>query len=90
MPIFTNLNWRIRSTPCPDTFPYTSDDDAPPCFPSKYPYQELDNVVMMPHRGADHRMEHLQLQLRAMLSKGINQLSQRISPPSRISPNQGS
>lgn len=73
----------------PDTFPYTSDDDAPPCFPSKYPYQELDNVVMMPHRGADHRMEHLQLRLRTMLSERINQASQGISLPSQISPKRG-
>ncbi len=79
MPIFTNLNWQIGSTPKP----------PPPCFPSKYPYQELDNVVMMPHRGADHRMEHLQLRLRTMLSERINQASQGISLPSQISPKRG-
>ena len=73
----------------PETFPYVTDDHAPPCFPSNYPYQELDNVVMMPHRGADHRMIHLKQRLITMLAERINQASRHQTLPSKISPARG-
>lgn len=68
----------------PDTYPFITDDDQQPCFPSQYPYQELENVVMLPHRGADHRMIQLQVRLRSMLCDRINQLSQGESIPNQI------
>ncbi len=73
----------------PSSYPYMPDDDANPCFPSEYPYQELDNVVMTPHRGADYRMEHLQKRLRSMLAERINQAAQGIDLPNKISPQHG-
>lgn len=73
----------------PPTFPYETDDNQAPCFPSQYPYQELDNVVMIPHRGSDHRMEHLQLRLRTLLAERINQAAQGVGLPNKISPQQG-
>lgn len=68
----------------PDSYPFESDENAPPCFPSQYPFQELDNVVMLPHRGADHRMERLQIQLRTMLCERINQASRGQTMPNKI------
>lgn len=68
----------------PETYPFSDDAQESPCFPSDFPYQDLDNVVMLPHRGADHRMEHLQIRLRSMIAERINQASRTEPLPDRI------
>lgn len=68
----------------PSTYPFESDDQASPCFPSQYPYQKLDNLVMLPHRGSDHRMKRLQEHLISMLCERINQLSLGQAIPNQV------
>lgn len=73
----------------PDTYPYEPDDQEPPCLPANLPYQDLDNVLILPHRGSDHRMKHLQQRLHSMLAEQINLFTQGLTPASPIDPLRG-
>ncbi|BDS08553.1 hypothetical protein NT6N_35930 [Oceaniferula spumae] len=74
----------------PPSFPYDNKNDhPPPCFPSKHPYHELENLVMTPHRGSDYRMETLQHRLRNLIVERINQAAEGIPLPNKVSVKHG-
>lgn len=51
-------------------------EEAKTTYPSEYPFHELDNLVMSPHRGGssaeaeENRIEHLAMLVRAFAEKG--------------------
>lgn len=70
-------------------FPPEPNQTPPPCYPSKYPYHNLDNVIMLPHRGSDHRMIQLQQELIQSLCLKIQAAAEGTPLPDRIDPRRG-
>lgn len=59
-----------------------SEDEAGQTLPSEYPFHELDNVVLSPHRGGDTRETE---QMRgAHLAALLNALAAGETPPSQV------
>lgn len=73
----------------PDNFPFQASETAKECYPSKFPYHELENVVMSPHRGADYRIQALQQRLCKMLAERINLAAKGENLPDKINPKRG-
>ena len=49
--------------------------------PSRFPFHELDNVVMSPHRGGAYRMEQLEKQRMRDLAVTLNAIARGEPPP---------
>ena len=52
--------------------------------PSRYPFHELDNVVMSPHRGGAFRLEELERRRMADLADTLNAIARSEAIPHRV------
>ena len=64
-------------------YPSTSEEreNTPP---SRFPFHELDNIVMSPHRGGAYRAEELEAQRMSDLVTTLNALARGMTVPHRV------
>ncbi len=65
------------------TYPKTADAQAE-THPSRFPFYELDNVVMSPHRGGAFRLEELERRRMNDLAKSLNAMARDQAVPHRV------
>ena len=61
-----------------------SETERSATYPSRFPFQELDNVVMSPHRGGAFRTEELERIRMGHLARSINAASRGEPIPHRV------
>ena len=62
----------------------TTEDERASLHPSEYPFHELDNVVMSPHRGGAFRLEELESRRMHDLAVTLNALASGGPVPHRV------
>ena len=62
----------------------SNEDEKASLLPSEYPFHELDNVVMSPHRGGAFRLEELEARRMHDLATTLNAIASGEPPPHRV------
>jgi phosphoglycerate dehydrogenase-like enzyme len=62
----------------------TTEDERASLHPSEYPFHELDNVVMSPHRGGAFRLEELEARRMRDLAVTLNAIASGGPVPHRV------